>query len=265
MIVCNKNARIANTKYRLNDEANHSKAIYVDGNVIATLTATLRPDAEVRSSRSRRHFRGLPIFVLHRLVKVFLISRFSTKGSSLLKCFLLNVTTELLLLNLKVANVHAILAQHSETPYYRRILSWSTWSKTFPAMLLYSIASSICFYLPAYLIHLSGVWGGELKVSENMQFASVLSTITILYFGAMVPAYAIFIRVAASAQENGPISIKSAWQSFPWSARFYFFKSLAEVLVMEIGVSIVLFVFVLAHFHPELHDDVVQFLVKYAG
>lgn len=252
--------KLASTKYRLNDEANHSKAIYVDGNVNATLIATLRPDAELHSRPSRQSFRGLPIFVLHRLVKVFLISRSSTKGSSLLKCSLLNMATELLVSNLKVANVHAILCQHSDIPYYRRTLSWSTWSKTFPAMLLYSIASSICFYLPAYLIQL----GGELKVSENMQFASAVFTITTLYFGAVVPAYAIFIRVAASAQ-NGPMSIKTAWQNFPWSARFYFFKSLAEVLVMEIGVSIVLFVFVLAHFHPELHDDVLQFFVKYAG
>lgn len=81
-----------------------------------------------------------------------------------------------------------------------------------------------------------GGWGGELKVSEDIQFASVLSTIAILYFGAVVPAYAIFIRVAASAQEHRPTSIKSAWQSFPLSARFYFVKSLAEVLVMKICV-----------------------------
>jgi hypothetical protein len=87
----------------------------------------------------------------------------------------------------------------------------------------------------------------------------------ILYFGAVVPAYAIFIRVAASANENRHLGIESAWQSFPWSARFYFFQKLAEVLVLEICVSVVLFVFVLAHFHPELHDDVIQFFVKYAG
>lgn len=91
----------------------------------------------------------------------------------------------------------------------------------------------------------------------------MLATVVILYFGAVVPTWAIFLRIAASTQENG--SIKSAWQGFPWPARLQFFKLLGEVFVLETGVCIVVFVLVLAHFHPELHDDVLQFLVKYFG
>ncbi|KAJ5219208.1 uncharacterized protein N7498_001307 [Penicillium cinerascens] len=87
----------------------------------------------------------------------------------------------------------------------------------------------------------------------------------IFYFGAVVPTYAIFIRVAASAQGNGSMNIKSAWKGFPWSARVHFFKLLAEVLVMETVVSTILFVLVLGHFHLELHDDVLKFFVKYFG
>lgn len=132
-------------------------------------------------------------------------------------------------------------------------------------MLLYSIAPSLCFYLPVYLIKWAGSLGRELEISEDMQLVCVLAVILILYFGAVVPTYAIFIRVAASAQGNGSMNIKSAWQGFPRSARVHFFKLLAEALVMETGVSIIIFVFVLAHFHPELHDDVLQFLVKYFG
>ena len=98
-----------------------------------------------------------------------------------------------------------------------------------------------------------------------MQVVCILAIILVLYFGTVVPTYAIFIRVAASAQGNGSMNIKSAWQGFPRSARVHFFKLLVEVLVMETGVSIILFVFVLAHFHPELHDDVLQFFVKYSG
>ena len=81
----------------------------------------------------------------------------------------------------------------------------------------------------------------------------------------MVPAYAVFIRVAASAQGGGSLDIKTAWQSFPWSSRLDFFKLLAEVLVLEIGVCIVLSLFVRAYFQPELHDDILQFFMKYAG
>lgn len=264
LLVCHHSTRMQRIAPILNDEANHSQAVYSHGCVFAVLTATLRPSPEAQSSLSKQHSRGLPIYIFHRLVKIFLISRFSMRGSDLPRCMLLNITVELLLSNLKAANVRAILTQSSELPYYRRILSWSEWSKTFPAMLLYSIASSLCFYLPVYYIQLAGL-GRELEVSENMQLVCVLAIILILYFGAVIPTYAIFLRVAAATQGNGSIDIKSAWQSFPRSARVHFFRLLAEVLVMETCVSIIIFVFVLAHFHPELHDDVMQFFVKYFG
>lgn len=34
---------------------------------------------------------------------------------------------------------------------------------------------------------------------------------------------------------------------------------------LETGVCIVLFIFVLGHFHPELHHDILQYFLKYAG
>jgi hypothetical protein len=179
----------------------------------------------------------------------------------------LNVTAELLLSNLKVANIHAAITTNSSIPYTRHIFSGTAWSKCFRATILYSVASSIGFYLPVMLVRLLGVWGGDYGVSEGVQCAIVLSAIVILYFGAVVPAYATFIRVAASAVGDSPQApgIKRSWQSFPWSARLQFCKILAEVLVVEIGVSIVLYAFVLLLVHPALHDDVAQFFVKYSG
>lgn len=171
---------------------------------------------------------------------------------------------ELLLSYLKVANVHTIIDKLSTISRFKLFFSLSDWSKLFPAILLYSIASSLCFYIPVYLVKLLGTGAVELEISENMQFASIVASIGILYFGAVVPSYAVFIRVAAS-QGNESMDIRSAWQSFPWSARLRFFKLLGETLVFETGVCIVLFVFVLAYFHPELHDDVLQFFIKYAG
>lgn len=100
-------------------------------------------------------------------------------------------------------------------------------------------------------------------MSEDMHLIFMLASVVIAYFGAVVPTWAIFLRIAASTQENA--SIKSAWQGFPWPARLQFFKLLGEVFVLETSVCIVLFVFVLAHFHPELHDDVLQFFVRYSG
>jgi hypothetical protein len=98
-----------------------------------------------------------------------------------------------------------------------------------------------------------------------MQFASIVATIAILYFGTVVPAYSVLIRVTASAQGGGSLDIKTAWQSFPWSARLHFFKLLAEVLALEIGLCMSLSLLVLANFHPKLHDDILQFFMKYAG
>lgn len=210
---------------------------------------------------------------MHRLVKIFLLSSLSTGSFSLVKYFLLNISTELLLSNLKVVNIYAILGQHPGIPFYRSIFSWSIWVNAFPAALLYSIASSICFYLPAYIFrHLE--LGADGTISQEMQLATILTTIAILYFGTVVPAYAIFIRVAASTlpsqddskpQKNVHLEIKSAWQTFTWSARFFFFQILAEVLVSEVVFSFFLVMLVISLFDPNLYDDVAISLLKYAG
>lgn len=191
-----------------------------------------------------------------------------------MKCFLLNTSTELLLLNLKVANLYAILAQNPGIPFYRTILSWSVWVNPFPAGFLYCIASSISFYLPAHLFHQLEPWREDVKISQEVRFAAIIATIIILYYGTVVPAYAIFIRVVASslppqndskAKENVHLGIKSAWQTFSWSARIFFFRTLAKVLLLEVAFSGVLFMLVLMLFDPNLYNDVAIFFLKYAG
>lgn len=94
---------------------------------------------------------------------------------------------------------------------------------TFTVGLLYCIASSICFYLPAHFFHQLEPWREDVENSQEVRFATILATIVILYFGTEVPAYAIFIRVSASThppqngsktEENVRLGIKSAWQTF---------------------------------------------------
>lgn len=185
-----------------------------------------------------------------------------------------NVFAELLLSNLKVANVHAILDSDSAIPLYRCVFSWSTWSKTFLSVLLYSIVSSIGVYLPARVVQLSDDWGRKFDLSHDMLFAALIAFVAIFYFGAVVPTYAIFIRVAASIlppkkgtreKKSRAIGILGAWISLPWSNLFSFYKSLAGVFVMEIGVTIVLCLLTLAHFSIEHQDGAAQFLIKYLG
>ncbi|KAF3391542.1 hypothetical protein F1880_007476 [Penicillium rolfsii] len=241
-------------------------AVYCHAYIFATLIATQTPNPRVNPSLSRQHFRGLSIFIFHRLAKIFVISTFPMKEFSPLKYGVLSLTADFLLSYLRVANVLTILNQHQHSgifPFSRCIPTWSMWSKTFTSILLYSTASSICFYFPTYLIQLAGSLDERLEISETVQFVSILGTILILYFGTVVPAYAIFIRVTASAQRGLPMTIGGAWQGFRWSSQVHFFKLLGEVLVMESGVAIVIFVSVLAFCHPNLHDRVFQFCVKY--
>jgi hypothetical protein len=113
------------------------------------------------------------------------------------------------------------------------------------------------------LIQLAGALEERLEVSETVQLIGLLCTIMILYFGMVVPAYASFIRVTASAQRGESMTIRGVWKGFPWSSQVHFFKLLGEVLVMEAGITIVIFVSVLALCHPNLHDGVFQFCVKY--
>ncbi|KAJ5627865.1 hypothetical protein N7490_010093 [Penicillium lividum] len=253
-------------------------AVNLDGNINATLLATLREDGGPIRLRLRQRFHGLPIFIFHRLAKVSILSRFSVKGSSLLSCFLLNIMAEMLLSTLKVANVHNIISEHSKDQKtfspFKCILSLSVWRETFSATLLYSICSSICFYLPLYVGRAVFFEFGDFMSHRNLKIALLVVLIAVLYFGFVVPSYAIFIRVAGStlplkkdARKMGDksLSIQSAWQSFSWSARIGFFKTLASVLVTEIVLGFIVLTCVLILCHPELHQDVARVFAKYAG
>lgn len=228
----------------------------------------------------RQDFYGLPIFVFHRLAKIAILSRFPVKGSSLLGCFLLNIMAELLLSTLKVANVHIIISEldPSRTRMlspFRCIFSLSIWLTIFPATLLYSICSSTCFYLPLYVGRsMFDQIGQDGRDSHDWQLGMIAVLIAVLYFGLVVPSYAIFIRVAGSTlplQRNSKytvdkdIGLYGAWQSFPWPSQIAFFKLHVNVLILETGLGWAMSIFVFALCHPALYTDVARFFSKYAG
>jgi hypothetical protein len=248
-----------------------------DGTITATLTALSREEKGTPRLSFRQTFLGLPIFIFHRLAKIAILSRFSVKGSSLLNCFLLSIMAELLLSTLKVANVHIILSKLSRTQTlspFRCIFSASIWFRIFPAALLHSICSGTCFYFSLYVSRLLFVEIGQVGYDHGWKFGMIAALIAALYFGAVVPSYAVFIRVAGSTipvqRDSGylvdkDISIYGAWQSFSSSGRIGFFKLLADVLMMEICLGFAMCVFVLMLFHPAIHSDVARFFAKYAG
>lgn len=250
----------------------------LDGNINATLSATLREDGGAIRLRLQQRFHGVPIFIFHRLAKVAILSQFSVRGSNLLGCFILNIMAEMLLSTLKVANVQNIISQHSKDPImispFRCIFRLSIWHKTFLVALLYSICSSMCFYLPLHFGRLVFFESGDFTSHRNLKIALLIGLISVLYFGFVVPAYAVFIRVAGSTLPSqkstrhlvdSNLSIYGAWQSFSWSARVDFFKTLASVLATEFCLGFIMLVFVLILCHPALHQDVACFFAKYAG
>lgn len=259
-------------------ESNQYQFINTDGIIIPTFIAIEKEmGATTLSSWQKLH--SLFIFILQRVAKFAILSLFPFTGTSLKICFLLNVMADMLLSTLKVANVHFIISQHlrpkEERPTILRfVFSLSIWWRTFPAALVHSVCSSVCFYVPIHAGRPLLLELGEDDTLAGLKVGAVVVLIATLYFAAVVPSYAIFIRVAASAlplqktskekaEEYG--GIFETWQSFPPLARFKFFKSLAGVLVMEAIMAFVLSACVLLLFHPLLHRDVILFLVKYAG
>ncbi|KAJ5671892.1 hypothetical protein N7507_001019 [Penicillium longicatenatum] len=259
-------------------ESNQFQFMNIDGNIIPTLIA-IEHDMGATTLRSWQNLHGLSMFILHRVGKFALLSSFPVTGTNLKICFLLNVLTDMLLSTLKVANVHFIISQHlrakEERPTILRcVFSLSSWWRTFPATLLYSVCSSVCFYLPIHAGRLFFLELGEYDTHVSLKGGAVVGLIATLYFAAVVPSYAVFIRVAASAlpvqkasreKSESYRGIFEAWRSFPPLARVKFFKSLASVLAMEVTMAFVLSACVLLLFHPLLHEDVILFLVKYAG
>ncbi|KAJ5936360.1 hypothetical protein N7454_004995 [Penicillium verhagenii] len=257
----------------------NTKAIYAYGNVQATLAATSRPVA----GDSWPGIRGFPIFILHRLIKVFLLSRFSIhvgpEKPNLAYLLVLNVAIEMLLSTLKVANVHAILTEPSQarTPFARRVLSWAIWKKTFSAALLYSTASSICFYLAVHMFLLFSTRNAD-DLSSYGSMGTALAVMVILYFVAVVPSYAIFIRVAASTVElrdsrsvEKTEGVKGTWDSFHWLDLRRFSGILAQVLGLEMIVATCLTLLVISlltleeyPLNLDMQDTAVRFMIRYA-
>jgi hypothetical protein len=142
-------------------------------------------------------------------------------------------------------------------------------------MLLYSTAVSATFYSTIYAIRSLGFIDHEFTVvSRDTALYIVFGTYIVLNFGAMVPAYAIFIRVATSmdpSQESDDrrhptrhLDIKSAYQGMPLSIVGMLFARFYAVLIFEfLGVTFLTFTCLITF--PGSYDEVGRFFVKYAG
>lgn len=250
-----------------------SKAAYVEGTVTFAFASTATP-REPHRLLSPGIFRGLPLMLLHQGLKMFILSLFPAQGSSMVKCFLLSVIFESVLSPLKVAHVHKILNLHPQISLRQRIFNQSIWFDVFPATLLYSTVSSFSFYLIIYALRNLGFVDHEFTiVSRQIALCIVFALYGITHFGGTVPAYAVFMRVAASVDptHDNPnhatrtMDIKGAWRSLSGSILALPFGVMYLVSVWKFLAAMCMGLFSLIYFPEHRYGEVGLFFAKYFG
>ena len=214
------------------------------------------------------------MILLHRLLKILLLSFFPARGSSLVKCFLLSLIFELVLSTLKVANLHGILNLHQQVSLRRRIFNQSIWFDVFLATLLYATASASCFYLTIYALRSLGFADHQFTVvSRKTALYISFATYQITFFVCVVPAYAIFTRVAASlnpfpishSQAIRHMDIKSAWLGLSWSTLFNLLEVQFPVFCLELLAVLCMGLFALVYIPEKGYGEAGLLFVKYFG
>ncbi|GIJ85572.1 hypothetical protein Asppvi_004431 [Aspergillus pseudoviridinutans] len=263
----------------LNANSDHDKP--AGGMEPALGDATSKPittDLQTAEKHLRQHtgcwyrYRGLSMALTHRLVKVFLIRIAPLQDTNLFGWFVYNAVIETLLSNLHVALLHIIISRPSPKRFYQRIPGLSSWIQIAPIAALSSVATSADFYLPLGLIRFFGERDGSHaipKATGLCEIVIILISTALLYFAAVAPARAIFIRVAASMLPeqdkpivafdrtfggkvipvvlggSGKVSIPDAWRSFHWAARVRYLNAFAKAFALQVVCWFLLVLFVL--------------------
>lgn len=185
---------------------------------------------------------------------------------SIIKSFVGNFVTSMLLATWQMAWVHLVIADKSPRSSYRRMLGLRHWSRIAPAAALYNTLMCATFSVPAAAANLSG-WTASGVVNNRGYkelfgfLISVLPAILLLLIS--VPARAIFTRVATSMlpEEDDPIvpfnrtfggkvkpemvggnsklGLTDAWTTFGWPSRIRYFKIILKALAIEVALGVV--------------------------
>lgn len=217
--------------------------------------------------------RGLNIAIAWRLVKALLIYIAPLDDRNFLGWLVYTAALEVLLSSFHAALIHKLVSLPSTKYFWQRIPGFNTWLKLLPSAVPASFATSTNFYLPWCLARLFRDAG------RGILFGIICTPL--IYFFAVAPARAIFIRVVAfllpeedqpiptldraltgidpvSRQERRTLSVTDAWSSFQWSARWRYVKALAIVFVFEFILWCYIWLFVLNR--PDMGSRVLHFL-----
>lgn len=220
-------------------------------------------------------FRGFNMYVMYKLAKVMMIAVIPVRTDRFFAQFVIHLLVDVAAANLQMGWVHIVISEPSPKKFYQRIPGWKEWPKIAPVVALQHLAITASFYLPLAVVQFLGGWD-VVKASNDStvpaahalcKIAAVLVGPALLALFMAIPAYAVFVRVAASMLPedheaivpfdrsyggivvpailggSGKVSIMEAWRTFDWAGRIRFFKIVAKVfaieLVLMIGVVLV--------------------------
>lgn len=214
-------------------------------------------------------FRGLSMYIVYNLVKMILISLVPVRTDQFFAQFLIHLIVDVAAANLQMAWVHIVISEPSPKRFYQRIPGLKEWPKIAPVVALQHLAITASFYLPLALVQVFGGWDAVRSNDDTVSATHALCNVAAVLVGpallalfVAIPAYAIFVRVAASMLPedheaivpfdrsyggkvvpailggSGKVGILDAWRTFDWAGRIRFFKVVGKVFAIELVLII---------------------------
>ncbi|KAL1994484.1 hypothetical protein VTN49DRAFT_1954 [Thermomyces lanuginosus] len=232
-----------------------------------------RAVAHLRSRAGRRaRFRGLGLYLLMQFAVGVLASPIARLfGDGFGAHAVGRFAAQVALTNVRVGWVHVIISEPSSKSLWSRIPPWrKTIRRAGPAAAIRSLASQLFLFITLTVANASNVIDGIFhsdKLNTGQVVRGSVGTLIvsmILYVLIRLPAEVIFIRVAASMLPEddeaivpfdrtfggkvtpeivggqGKIGIVEAWQSFDRGSRIRFLKLMAEMVLVQCIVTVML-------------------------
>lgn len=236
------------------------------------ITSKLRTTVRHLRARGGRLaiFRGLSMAMLGSFIAMI---PSSWAQNSIVSLLVVKLITAVLVANIQVAWVHIVISEPSSKPFYRRIPSFRTLPKIFPAFALMYLGGST---VAATIIFVGNLIAGThdnapVDFSKGVRESDFITyTIAALVgFLFSVPAEVIFVRVAAStlpeADESivpfdrsfggklapaitggGVLSIADAWNTFDRDGWKRYIKATVKAWLMQVAAIVLFSVLIIA-------------------
>lgn len=236
------------------------------------ITSKLRTTVRHLRARGGRLaiFRGFSMAMLGGFVELVASSRVQNSIAWLL---VVKLITAVVVANIQVAWVHIVISEPSSKRFYRRIPSFRSLPKVFPAFALMYVGSSVVAATIIFVGHLIAGTPNDTSVDFTKgvrQSDFIIYTVASLVgFLVSVPAEVIFTRVAASTLPEddesivpfdrsfggkvapaitggGVLSIADAWNTFDRDGWRRYIKATVKAWLMQVAAILLFSVLIVA-------------------